>query len=82
MKILLLVPFLPNTSRSGGQTRWFNIIKYLSKSHDITLFSLIKDDDERKFIPDLLEYCKKVEVFSRPKSPWTLRNLVLTAFSP
>lgn len=81
MKILMLVPFLPNTSMSGGQTRWYNIIKGLSKEHEITLFSLIKDDSELKFIPELKKYCKKVRVFKRPKSPWTLRNLLLTAFS-
>ena len=51
MKILMLVPYLPTITMSGGQTRWYNIIKYLAKKHDITLFSLIKDDSERKFIP-------------------------------
>lgn len=81
MKILMLVPFLPNTSMSGGQTRWYNIIKYLSKNHEITLFSLIKDESERKFIPELEKYCKKVEVFTRSKSPWTVRNLFLAAFT-
>lgn len=81
MKILMLVPFLPNTSMSGGQTRWYNIIKYLSVEHDITLFSLIKDESERKFIPELQKYCKKVRVFTRSKSPWTLRNLLLTALT-
>lgn len=82
MKILLIVPFLPNTETSGGQTRWYNIIKYLSKSHEITLLSLIKSDTERKYIPELKKYCKKVKVFTRPKSPWTLRNLLFTVFTP
>lgn len=81
MKILMLVPFLPNTRTSGGQTRWFNIIKYLSKDHDITLFSLIKDDSEKEFIPPLKKYCRKVKVFKRSKTPWTLRNILLTGFS-
>jgi len=81
MKILMIVPFLPNTSMSGGQTRWYNIVKYMSQTHEITLFSLIKDDSEKRFIPELEKYCKKVRVFTRPKSPWTLRNLLLTAFS-
>jgi hypothetical protein len=81
MKILMLVPFLPNTYMSGGQTRWYNIIKHLSKNHEITLFSLIKEENERRFIPELEKYCKKVQVFRRPKSPWTLRNILLTAFS-
>ncbi len=82
MKILLIVPFLPNTQTSGGQTRWYNIIKYLSKNHKITLLSLIKDDTEKKYIPELEKYCQKVEVFRRPKSPWTLRNLLFTAITP
>ena len=77
LKILMLVPFLPNIQTSGGQTRWYNIIKHLSKEHEITLFSLKKDDSEKKFIPELEKYCKKVRVFSRPKSPWTLKNILL-----
>lgn len=81
MKILMLVPFLPNIKTSGGQTRWYNIIKYLSKSHEITLFSLIKNESERQFIPELEKYCKKVKVFRRPKSPWTIRNILLTGFT-
>jgi glycosyltransferase involved in cell wall biosynthesis len=82
MKILMLVPFLPNTETSGGQTRWYNLVKHLSKKHEITLFSLIKDEGERRFIPELTKYCKKVEVFERPKSPWTFRNLFLSICSP
>ncbi|MGB6882149.1 MAG: glycosyltransferase family 4 protein [Microgenomates group bacterium] len=81
LKVLMLVPFLPNTSTSGGQTRWYNIIKYLAKDHEITLFSLIKDDSEKKFIPELKKYCKKVLVFKRSKSPWAFRNLFLTALT-
>jgi glycosyltransferase involved in cell wall biosynthesis len=77
LKILMLVPFLPNIQTSGGQTRWYNIIKYLSKNHDITLFSLKKDESEKRFVPELKKYCKKVKVFSRPKSPWTLKNILL-----
>lgn len=82
MKILMLVPYIPAISRSGGQTRWYNIIKYLSKRHEITLFSLIKDDSEKKFIPELTKYCKKVKVFTRPQKPWTLRNILLSVFGP
>ncbi|MEK7112081.1 MAG: glycosyltransferase family 4 protein [Patescibacteria group bacterium] len=78
----MLVPYLPNTATSGGQTRWYNIIKYLSKKHDITLFSLVKDVSEEKFIPELKKYCKKVMVFERPKKPWTLRNVLLSVFGP
>lgn len=81
MKILMLVPFLPNDQMSGGQTRWYNLIKHLSKDHEITLMTLVKDDWERKFIPELEKYCEKVMVFKRSKSPWTIKNLFLTLVS-
>jgi glycosyltransferase involved in cell wall biosynthesis len=78
----MLTPYLPFPDSSGGQIRSYNLIKDLSKKHEITLFSLIKDDEERKFIPELEKYCKKVSVFKRSKSPWTLRNILLTGFGP
>jgi glycosyltransferase involved in cell wall biosynthesis len=82
MKILMLVPYLPTITMSGGQTRWYNIIKYLAKEHEITLFSLIKGDAEKKLIPELEKYCKKVRVFKRPKEPWTIRNILLSELGP
>jgi len=82
MKILMLVPFLPNAQTSGGQTRWYNIIKYLSKNHDITLFSMLKDESEKRFVPELEKYCRKVRVFTRPRSPWTLNNVLRAEFGP
>lgn len=82
MKVLMLTPYLPFPDSSGGQIRSYNLIKDLSKKHEITLFSLIKDDSERKFIPELEKYCSKVQVFKRSKSPWTLRNILLTGFGP
>lgn len=82
MKILMLTPYLPFPDSSGGQIRSYNLIKDLSKKHEITLFSLIKDDSERRFVPELTKYCNKVQVFKRSKSPWTLRNILLTGFGP
>ncbi|MFH1971314.1 MAG: glycosyltransferase family 4 protein [Patescibacteria group bacterium] len=82
MKILMLTPYLPFPLMSGGQTRSYNLIKNLSKKHDITLFSLIKNDQEKKYISELKKYCKKVFVFNRSKTPWTLRNILHTGFSP
>lgn len=76
----MLTPYLPFPDSSGGQIRSYNLIKDLSKKHEITLFSLIKDDSEKRFISELEKYCTKVKVFKRSKSPWTLRNILLTGF--
>lgn len=77
----MLVPFLPIDQMSGGQTRWYHLIKHLSKDHQITLMSLIKDDKEKKYLPQIEKYCEKVYLFKRPKSPWTFRNLFLALIS-
>lgn len=79
MKILMLTPYLPLPLDSGGQIRSYNLIKHLAQKHEITLYSLIKYDSEKKHIKELEKLCKKVRVFKRPEKPWTLRNILLTA---
>ncbi|NCN82902.1 MAG: glycosyltransferase [Candidatus Pacebacteria bacterium] len=81
MKILMLTPYLPYPLLSGGQIRTYNLLKQLSEKHQVTLFSLIKDQDETKYIPELLKYCADVRVFRRSKTPFTLRNIAKTAIS-
>ncbi|EKD90486.1 MAG: Glycosyl transferase group 1 [uncultured bacterium] len=81
MKILMLTPYLPYPPSSGGQIRSYNLIKQLSKKHKITLFSLIKSDEEKKYVDNLKKYCQDVHVFKRPEKPWTLRNIVRTGLS-
>ena len=81
MKILMLTPYFPYPPHSGGQTRSYNLIKHLGKKHEITLFSLIKDENERQYIGELEKYCKKVRVFTRPPKPWTFKNVLRTALS-
>lgn len=81
MKILMLTPYLPYPPSSGGQVRSFNLIKSLAKDHEITLFSLIKQEGEKKYVSELEKYCRKVRVFSRPPKPWTFKNIMRTGFS-
>lgn len=77
----MLTPYLPFPPSSGGQIRSYNLIKHLSKKHDITLYSLIKSNNERKYISELQKYCQKVKVFKRAEKPWTLANILKTGFS-
>lgn len=81
MKILMLTPYLPYPPSSGGQIRSYNLIKQLSKKHQITLYSLIKDPKEREHVHELEKYCEKVKVFNRAERPWTLANILKTGFS-
>ncbi len=81
MKILMLTPYLPYPLLSGGQIRTYNLLKKLSKKHEITLFALIKENTERQYIPELEKYCAKVRVFKRSNKPFTLKNIIQTGFS-
>ncbi|MBI3954513.1 hypothetical protein HY333_00565, partial [Candidatus Collierbacteria bacterium] len=82
MKILMLTPYLPYPDSSGGQIRTQNLLKHLRLEHELTLFSLIKSREEKKYIPILeRNFCKKVKVFERPPRPWMLRNILRTGFS-
>lgn len=81
MKILMLTPYLPYPTNSGGQIRSNNLIKHLSKKHEITLCSLIKHDSDRKYVEFLKPYCKNIYIFKRPEKPWTLGNIIRTGFS-
>lgn len=81
MKVLMLTPYLPYPPSSGGQVRSFNLIKNLYPNCQITLFSLIKDEKEKQYIPILEKYCQKVMVFKRSPHPWTASNILRTCFS-
>lgn len=78
----MLTPYLPYPLLTGGQTRSYNLIKRLSVlGHEITLFCLIKDTSERKYVGELEKFCKEVKVFSRSQHPWTFANILKTGFS-
>ena len=49
MKILFVSAVLPYPLYSGGQVRIYNLLKQLSRSHKITLFSFIRSEEERTY---------------------------------
>lgn len=82
MKVLMLTPYLPYPLLTGGQTRSYNLIKRLaSLGHEITLFCLVKNNKERKYVGELEKYCKQVSVFNRSEKPWTVKNILRTGLS-
>ncbi len=80
MRVLMVTPYLPYPPVSGGQVRSYNLIKNLASKHKITLFSLIKGDDEKKYVKEIEKYCEEVRIFKRPEKPWTLKNILKTGF--
>lgn len=80
MKILMLNPYMPYPPSQGGQVRSINLIKHLSKKHEIYLLSLIKNDEEAQYKSELLKYCKEVYACKRSESPWTISNVLKSIF--
>lgn len=80
MKILMLTPYLPYPLLSGGQTRTYNLLKKLGKKHEIVLYSFIRRDEERDYIPELNKLGVKVEVVKR-RPAWQLTNILLAGTS-
>ena len=76
----MLTPYLPYPPSSGGQIRSYNLIKQLSKKHDIYLVGLIKNESEKKHIAHLKNYCREIYVCRRSKSPWTPSNIFKSIF--
>lgn len=81
MKILMLTPYLPYPPHSGGQTRSFNLIQNLGRKHQITLFSFIREDKEKRYQKHLTPYCQQVKLFKRRKA-WAPVNVLLAGLSP
>lgn len=81
MKILMLTPYVPYPPSSGGQIRTLNLLKYLAKNHKITLVSLYKKDDEKKYISHLKKYCERIYLCKRSEKPWAVNNIFKAIFS-
>lgn len=63
MKIIFLSHKMPYPPNKGEKIRAFNIIKHLSKYHEIYLVSLYDDKKDSEYIYELGKYCKKVYSF-------------------
>lgn len=62
MKILFLTQRIPYPPNKGDKLRSFNEIKYLSRSHSISLVCLADSQEEFSFQNELLKYCESVEI--------------------
>lgn len=80
MKILMVSSYLPYPLFSGGHIRLYNIIKNLSKNHQITLVCEKRAYQNGQDIAEVGKFCKKIITVDRKKQ-WTLKNILKTGFS-
>lgn len=80
MKILMISSFLPYPLYSGGHVRLYNILKRLSKNHEITLICEKRDYQTEDNISEVKKFCKEIITIERKKQ-WSIRNIANTAVS-
>lgn len=80
MNILLVSSYLPFPLFSGGHIRLYNLIKELSRKHNITLICEKRDHQGVLEIDELKKFCKKVITVPRKKQ-WSLGNILKTGIS-
>ncbi len=78
MKILYICAILPYPLYSGGQVRIYNLLKDASRHHDISLFSFLRSESEKKYYKDLA-FCRHVEAVYRGHA-WQPRYVLSATF--
>ena len=59
MKILFVSAIMPYPLHSGGQVRVYNLLSRLSRHHEITLVTFLRDLSDKRYEKDLA-FCKKI----------------------
>lgn len=80
MKILMVSSYLPYPLYSGGNVRLYNIIKNLSKIHEITLICEKRVNQGEEEIEEVRKICSKVITVDRGKQ-WSPANVLKSGFS-
>ena len=65
MKILFISAWFPYPPTNGAKIRIYNLIRQLSRNHEITLLSFVRTipiEEARKSIPVLTQFCHSVKV--------------------
>lgn len=72
--------YLPFPLYSGGHIRLYNLLKNLSKDHEITLVCEKRDFQTEEDVMEVKKVCEKVITVVRKKQ-WSLGNILKTGFS-
>ncbi len=76
--ILMITPYIPRLSQSGGQRSSFYSIKYLAPKNKITLICFSRDEEG---VEELRQYCEKIIIVKRGKT-WDVKKVLTAAISP
>lgn len=78
MKVAFVSALLPYPLVSGGQVRMYQLLKYLSKTNEIHLYSFIRDPKEQALVSHL-GFCKSVTTVFRGRA-WQPKYIIRSFF--
>ena len=76
----MISSYLPFPLYSGGQIRLYNLLKNLSKEHEITLICEKRASQTTEDIEEVKNVCKRVITVDRQRQ-WSIGNILKTGFS-
>jgi len=81
MRVLLVAPFLPYPSSSGGRIRIFHLLRGLARRHEVTLLTAVNNDDELDHVSAVEAYCRDVVTVMITETPRPMRSHVANLLS-
>jgi len=81
VNILFFTSWFPYPLRTGSSVTNYNVIKELSRRHDISLLSFIDSKDELKYVPTMAKLCKSVACVLREQKSMAPLKRVLSLLS-
>jgi glycosyltransferase involved in cell wall biosynthesis len=79
LKILIISTQVPYPTRDGATIRVFNLLKELSRKHDIFLATIVRGPAEKRHLEAIRPFCKEIHAASVPRSRWKRWAQILTA---
>lgn len=76
----MVASFLPYPLFNGGNVRLYNLLKHLSKKHQVTLICEKRKSQTEKDVDEVRKFCQKVITVERKKQ-WSLKNILNAFFS-
>jgi len=66
MRILLLTPSLPFPPHRGDKLKIFNLVRNLSRRHEVVLLTFTSSRKDERYIPDVRRLCSEVRTVRLP----------------
>jgi polysaccharide biosynthesis protein PslH len=79
LKILIISTQVPYPTRDGATIRVFNLLKELSRKHDVFLATIVRGPAERRHLEAIRPFCQEIHAASVPRSHWKRWVQIITA---